>query len=482
MKRILVPVVTVIWVFFAACATDTGVIDGFDPVAGQGAEGTGAPEEGALSKTGGTRTTTVIISAPEPPARHRRDYPRPASYEAAAPYRNDTLQVTHLPQYVESLRAGGDPLGYVRQAAAYITKDSKTTFDKVKKIHDLVASTIKYDTASSRRNNTPQDFASVVTSRLATSEGYANLVKRFCDVLNIECEVIHGYGRGMVSPFVNERPGDANHAWNIVFINNEGYFIDCSWDAGNLRGGGSPSYTTDYLFLRPEYFIYDHFPDNPRQQLLENPLSRADFLKLPFCRPKFFEAFSDDAGGLAKILRTAGKTKLELPFTDGFIPRVEVYDETNGEKLDHRAFIQKEDSHYEVYLSFPSAGNYRVSFLVQKQGAQTSEPCAEFGVIASAGSTVTYPLQHTAFGPDISIISPLEMPLQKNKKYDFRIRAEGKRIVVLMYNQSTIPLRKDQAGNFFIEAGIPSNATEITLGAAYNPRDRYEKLVTYAVN
>ncbi|MFP3090229.1 hypothetical protein LQZ21_07870 [Treponema sp. TIM-1] len=496
MKRLIIPAVTAVCVFLSACATGTGVIDDFfttliGPSADQGAENTGAPVEKTPPKARNSGKTTgpavpdrlpVLASVS---ARQTRTYPRPASYEAAYAYRNDTAdpQVRRLPQQIESLRSK-DPAEYVRQAAAYISKNSKDPFDKVKKAHDLVALTIRYDAASFLANrNPPQDYESVLKSKLAVCEGYSNVFKKFCDELGVDAEVVHGYGRGVgSSPFIDENPADSNHAWNIVFIENAGYLIDCTWDAGNLRGSSfQADYTTDYLFLKPEYFIYNHFPEDPRQQLLEKPLSPVAFSRLPFCRPKYFEIFSAEAGDFAKVLRAAGKTELEFSLKDGFTPSVEVYDETGNKKLEHRSFVQKEGDLYRAYLSFPAAENYMVRFFIKKESARAAESCAEFGVISTAASGVRYPTQYTSFGPGISIISPLEMPLVKNQTYEFKIRAEGKEIIALLYNRNIIPLEKDEAGNFFIEAEIPSNTKEIMIGAANNPRGRYEGLVTYEV-
>ena len=48
-------------------------------------------------------------------------------------------------------------------------------------------------------------------------------------------------------------------------------------------------YNTDWLFLKPEHFIYTHFPTDSRNQLLKDVLSFDEFFKLPDLQPKFFE-------------------------------------------------------------------------------------------------------------------------------------------------------------------------------------------------
>jgi uncharacterized protein YkwD len=419
------------------------------------------------------------------PERRVRDYRRPESHEAAYAYRTGTAdpQIRNMPRNVESLRSK-DPAEYVRQAAAHIVKNAKDPFDKVKKAHDLVALTIRYDGASFLANRIPpQDYTAVVKSRLAVCEGYSNLFKKLCDEIDVDCEVVHGYARGVgSSPFVDEDPSDSNHAWNVVNIENAWYFIDCTWDAGSLRGSSfQADYDTEYLFLRPEHFVYSHFPEDPRRQLLEKPLSPADFSRLPFYRPKFFEAVSGGTEGLGKVMVTEGRTELEFSLKDGFVPDVEVYDRTGDKRLEHHSFVQREGDHYKVYLSFPSPERYIVRLFTRKQNARSGESCAEFGIINNTGTGVLYPLQYASFGNAFSLISPIEMPLRKNVKYEFRIRADDKKIIALMYNRKFIPFEKDGDGTFFIEAEIPANVKEITIGSANSAGGSYTSIVKYLV-
>ena len=45
------------------------------------------------------------------------------------------------------------------------------------------------------------------------------------------------------------------------------------------------NYGTEYLFTPPELFAVTHFPDAQKWQLLERPLSRADFFRRPVLAP-----------------------------------------------------------------------------------------------------------------------------------------------------------------------------------------------------
>jgi hypothetical protein len=487
MKRIYFPVAAILCLSLSVCATGIKVIDLF-------AAGNAAGEKADTPDTANSpkRTTTfetvsqhtVIIHPPF--SEQIRNYARPGSYEAAYAYRTGTAdpQIRNMPRNIESLRSR-DQAEYVRQAAAYIVQNAGNSFDKVKKAHDLVALTIRYDAASFLAGrDAPQDYASVVKRRLAVCEGYSNLFKKLCDEIDVECEVVHGYARGAgSSPFTDENPSDSNHAWNMVNIEGAWYFIDSTWDAGHLRGSNfQADYETDYLFIRPEHFIYDHFPENPRQQLLEKPVSPDGFSRLPFFEPEFFDIVSGEFKSLDKVVRVEGKMELAFSLKDEFIPDVEIYDSSGDTNLEYHSFVQKEGGVYKAYLSFPSPGNYIARLFVRKQNARSSEFCAELGVMADAGTGVMYPLQYASFGDTVSIISPIEMPLRKNAKYEFRIRAEDKKVMALMYGGNSIPFQKNEDGIFFLEAEIPPNVKEVSIGTANSTRGSYTYIVKYLVN
>jgi transglutaminase/protease-like cytokinesis protein 3 len=235
----------------------------FDDLSGNDtANGTNRTQETSSSRNNAAQAS----SSPQ----RATSYVLPVSYETAYTYRTDTPdpKMKNIPRNIEANRVN-NPDEYIRQIVAYINENSVNDFERVKKAHDLVALLVRYDAANFWANTVPaQDFRSVLKSKLAVCEGYSNLFKKLCDDLQIKCEIVHGFGRGVgTSPFSGDTPTNSNHAWNIVTINNESYLIDCTWDSGYMDGRVSKQeYTTDWLFLKPEQFLCSHFPENQRQQ------------------------------------------------------------------------------------------------------------------------------------------------------------------------------------------------------------------------
>jgi hypothetical protein len=412
------------------------------------------------------------------------DYKRPASYETAYIYRTDTpdQDIKQFPRNIDALRTKDAAL-YIRQTADYINKNSRNNFERIKKAHDLVALTIRYDAASFLSGRIPsQNYEDVLKSRLAVCEGYSNVFKRLCDELGIECEIVRGFGRGVgVSPFRNDTPASSNHAWNLVKIEDAWYLVDCTWDSGYLNGRVfQAEYSTDYLFLKPEYFIYTHFPGNPRQQLISSPLSADAFSKLPFFKPKFFDSMTALNPAIQKINAVNSTFEFEFTLTTGFEVNFNVYDAVDGKRYSNRSFTQKEGDAYKTYLSFPNPGNYIVMCFWKRPGQNVSSSCGEFGVTSSKASAVKYPEQYGNFGPETTILSPLEMPLAVGGTYNFKVRSDKKYIAVI-YNKTFIQLQKNDEGIFSVETKIPSGVKTIMIGTSDSLNGSYKGIIQYEV-
>lgn len=173
--------------------------------------------------------------------------------------------------------------------AQYVTTSEDNKVQRVKALHDWVASHIRYDVPLLRaveRGERP-DFSSqqaenVFRDRIGVCAGYANLMKALGDAADIDIEVVTGHTRQSV--------GGVGHAWNSVKIDERWYLIDATWNAGHVEGESFiAEYTTDYFLTPAGAFGRNHFPENPDWQLLAEPISRAEFMRLPNLRPSFFE-------------------------------------------------------------------------------------------------------------------------------------------------------------------------------------------------
>ncbi|MEL3903115.1 MAG: transglutaminase domain-containing protein [Treponema phagedenis] len=434
--------------------------------------------EHTQSKTGSSRM-------PIASAKDKTGYTLPKDYAEAYSYRNGRIDesIQNIPQNIQITRTN-NPDEYIRQMSVYILKHSKNDFEKVKKAHDLVCTLVKYDADNLWKNTVPdQNWKDTLVTGRAVCAGYAHLFKKICDEIKIHCEIVNGYGRGVgTSIFEGETPAESNHAWNIVSVYNEHYLVDCTWDAGYMDGKISKQrYTTDWLFVKPEHFVYTHFPENPSQQLLKKTITAGEFITLPFLKPKYFELIETAGAELKKINHAAGKFILEYTVKDGYEITFTLYNKNSGKKHPEHSFTQFTGETYKTYFSFPEKGTYLITLFWKKTGEDTGRDCGEFGVISSKGNTVVYPKHYSSSGKNIQLISPIEMPLEKGRKYDFKIKIDNKNYAALIYNKKFIQLEKNPDGIFFKELIIPEAANKMVIGIADTEIGRYEIVLEYSV-
>jgi hypothetical protein len=477
---IIVSVVTL-----TTCGTLQGLLDTISggPEGDYGSPSTantGRPE----SNYGSSSNANTGGSVPVPGL--PKSYTLPASYETAYSYRTGTpdQNMKNIPGNVDAHRAG-NPDEYIRRIVEIINNSAKDDFEKVKKAHDIVALLVKYDAANFWSGTIPdQGYQTVLKNRLAVCEGYSNVFKKFCDELKISCEVVHGFGRGVgTSPLAGDTPANSNHAWNIVTINGENYLVDCTWDSGYMNGRvAKQEYTTDWLFLKPEHFIYTHYPENTRQQLLAAPLTTTQFSALPFFKPKFFELADNLSVNLQKINRVDDGLSFDYTTKEGYWLNFRINDIKSGREIQNRDFAQTDGTKTTAYFSFPAAGQYSVNIFWWKEGSKQGEGCGEFIVEASSSSSTQYPTTYASSAKNLQIISPVEMPLKKGDTYTFRIRVDNKNVVAIIYGRTFVQLTKGDDGIFTADFEIPGNIRELSIGIADSERGRYEGIAKYTVN
>jgi transglutaminase-like putative cysteine protease len=189
----------------------------------------------------------------------------------------------------------------IASVATYLAAQEPEPFARTKALHDWVVSRLHYDHDSLTGPRKAQDAESVFRNRMAVCEGYARLLVELGKFAGIPIEYVVGEVRQD-----DGRQAPMGHAWNAAQMKGQWYFLDATWDdpvaLEDQRPTTSPTsatdaahppptahassnYQTDYLFTPPSVALYDHLPDDPRWQLLPEPLDRGAFLRQRTVRP-----------------------------------------------------------------------------------------------------------------------------------------------------------------------------------------------------
>lgn len=171
------------------------------------------------------------------------------------------------------------------EVGRYLAAHEDDPVQRLKAVHDYVADRVAYDVEALRTMKfPPQDAQTVLDTGIGVCAGYSQLVKAIGDAAGLEVVVVVGKTRG---------GSDRGHAWNAAEIDGAWYLLDATWDAGSVGTAFNKRFRTRYFMTPPDVFLYDHFPDDDKWQLREEPLSMGDFLRRPDLEPSFF-AFGFD--------------------------------------------------------------------------------------------------------------------------------------------------------------------------------------------
>jgi transglutaminase/protease-like cytokinesis protein 3 len=177
----------------------------------------------------------------------------------------------------------------VETLAEYLFKPADNDLEKVRSIFRWITDNIAYDTNayfSGRYGNLTAE--GVLRSGKSVCSGYSALFQSLCEIAEIEAVSIQGYAkRYYYKP--NHVYSRTTHAWNAVKLNEEWYFIDSTWGAGSLIGKKFKKRYKEFWFLTaPEAAIFSHLPENPKWQLMEEPIDMERFREIPYLGDYFF--------------------------------------------------------------------------------------------------------------------------------------------------------------------------------------------------
>ncbi|MDA9027026.1 peptidoglycan-binding protein [Flavobacteriaceae bacterium] len=192
-----------------------------------------------------------------------------------------------------------------------------------------------------------------INSGEGVCQDYSELFQELCEISGIENNFVTGMGSSGIEDY---GVYNSNHAWNVVKLNGKYMIFDLTWAAGGGSGDNfSRIFKPKYFNPKPEDFIRDHFPDDSKWQLLDQPVSKKDFIYKPFYDSEF-ENLSLKNGVVknSKLQITFNST---ANFNDAtlFKWKLNEYGSASGKSLD----FTKNGNFYKTMIEESISGAYR---------------------------------------------------------------------------------------------------------------------------
>jgi hypothetical protein len=329
----------------------------------------------------------------------------------------------------------------VDSLASYLVAPAKNEREKARSIFRWVTENIDYDISGfftgSFEGTSSKD---VLKSRKSVCSGYSDIFSSLARSAGLEVVRIAGYGKGYGYLPGDNLSGPSNHAWNAVKINGSWYLIDCTWGAGYIDDNKKYVHEFDdhYFMTPPSEFIYGHFPEDSRWQLLEHPLSKSEFEKQAFLKPEFFRYGLKLGDHLEGTIRADNGVNISIfaPKDVLLMAGLESIGKKVSAKLGDYVLAERTGNRYDIFAQFPETGKYILRAYVK----QDDEPGEYHGAVEylinatavddeSAGFPMTYG-KFTEVGA--YLYGPMEGRLKSGSPYWFRIRVPNAKNVTVV--------------------------------------------------
>nr|WP_321236250.1 transglutaminase domain-containing protein [uncultured Psychroserpens sp.] len=276
----------------------------------------------------------------------------------------------------------------IEEFANTVEIDFDSDINKVRAVYYWIANHITYDYKSLKKNNNGFEFINsnpdddyetrlsdmqkryaegALKRKQAVCEGYSQLMKFVLNELDIETEVVHGFAK--ISPSeIGYIRHNTNHAWNAVKLNNQWHLIDATWSTGSEEKQPNIfNFTDTYFLISPKHLILSHFPKEQHWQLLDQPISKANY----FFKPIFYEAYFNSGlklnpktNGIIKVKR-GGKIKIifdEIDSTKTY------YYAFKGQSISKPLTIEKKSGQFIAKIPFNAKRKTEVGIYDDTQG------------------------------------------------------------------------------------------------------------------
>lgn len=170
----------------------------------------------------------------------------------------------------------------IAEFARELVADAPNDSVRAATLYAWIARTLAYDAQGYLTGRTgAMDPETVWNRRTAVCQGYVELFQRMAMEIGLRTEAVSGYAKGFdYEP--GQRIRDANHAWIAIWLGGRWQLMDPTWGSGIVvHGQFQPQFSWAYFLTPPEVLQLSHSPDDSQWQLVERPLSRREFERMP---------------------------------------------------------------------------------------------------------------------------------------------------------------------------------------------------------
>jgi len=401
---------------------------------------------------------------------------------AAASPQSDTTAARYA---LADALADSAPSGIERSVpalAAYLAQAGRDDLMRARALYRWLTGHLTYDVEGFRRGQ-PGDLSpeAVLSRGRSVCEGFAGLAEALGEAMGLKVEVVRGWSKGYGYTPGQKLDGPTNHAWDAVEIDGRWRLMDPTWGAGYLDGSMQfvRQFQEHYFLTKPEEFVFDHLPENPGWQLLERPLTAAEYADLVYLRPMFFQAGFRIGNHDHLVIAADSRLTVTLGVAQPVEMSAQVLDAASLRPLGGEfAFVQVGSDEARIDARLPRPGSYLLRLFAKPLGAAGDlDWVLDYRVRAAGGTAAVFPTTYGAFGTRRAwLFSPVDGVLRAGQRYSFRLRAPGALEVAVVTGGRWAKLAPQ--GEEFV-GEVTAVRGSVVVYARYRPDAEFEGLLRY---
>jgi len=373
--------------------------------------------------------------------------------------------------------------GYsVEELAQILSQYVTTEEEKARIIYTWITHNISYNVVALNNlftNNIYPDVTSetVLKTRSTICSGYANLYQQIAEKMGLKSVIVIGFAKGI--DYAVGQDQNVNHAWNAVKIDGNWYLIDATWGAGTINNNVFNAQFNPYFFAtNPSEFIYSHFPENPKWQLLNTPISRSEFDSFANVSPTLFENNIELISHKNNQINTDDRLNITLKAPPNVVAIATLKTEDN-QLLENYTFVQKKGENININTSFPSAGNYKLEIFAKPKDGNNSYPLVVTYDVSAQGGSSQFPITFKHFNDYNGYLEyPLTATLSPNQNTYFKLKIDKAESVKVVNKSDDKWADLTRYGNVFT-GNVNVKDGDVIVYAKFPGDSRYWAILEY---
>jgi hypothetical protein len=380
----------------------------------------------------------------------------------------------------------------MRRLSSYLTDAfEENEAYQARAIYRWITDRIRYDTGTYFDGTATAEGTRpevVLQRRSALCGGYAELFRYLATEAGLEAVTINGHSKGYgFSPQKTRRQGiAANHAWNAVRIDGHWKLLDATWGSGYIDGeslGFTKRFEEHYFFTDPDAFIFNHFPDDPQWQLLEQPVSESEYLNMAWVRPAFFHHGLSLNSHQQQHIETAGPLVIELGVPESSIISARL--RKDEREPDQQALLVHHQSNQAfIELTPPDRGTYELIVFVRDAELTGQAYPQAMSYTIDSRRRINHPGYPITYGKYTEQRSRLEEPriyqLESESTQHFSMHVPGA-IEISVINEGQWTALQGNGNHFFGDVSLMRGTVQVAGRFSNSEEGRYEVLLEYEV-